>query len=134
MNPDDVGYWLTAESVREIHEDLFHPARAPGERRERPIDAVLASVESRFHYGDDDPTDVPLVASVYASAIARAHSFHDGNKRTAFAVMLTYLDDCGFMLDLPDDDTLVPVMVNVASGALTEYQLRDVIAAYVAPE
>jgi len=126
-------HWLGAERITTIHTDLFHPLRAPGARRERPVGAVTASVENWFHYGDDDESDVLLVASVYAWSFARAHCFHDGNKRTAFATMLHYLDDCGLMLDLPDDDTLVSIMVDVAADNATAYDLRDVLALYARP-
>ena len=126
-------HWLSAERINTIHTDLFHPARAPGERHERPISAVTANVENWFHYGDDDESDVLLVASVYAWSLARAHCFHDGNKRTAFATMLHYLDDCGLMLDLANDDTLVSIMVDVAANKATVYDLRDVLVLYARP-
>ena len=37
-------------------------------------------------------SDVPLLAAVYAIAIARNHPFVDGNKRVAFVALETFLE------------------------------------------
>ncbi|MBE2895751.1 type II toxin-antitoxin system death-on-curing family toxin [Pasteurellaceae bacterium HPA106] len=52
--------------------------------------------------------------ALYAVAIAKAHAFPDGNKRTALVTMLTYLDLQG--IEIPPDHGLDDAMVNIASG------------------
>ncbi|MEE9335323.1 MAG: Fic family protein [Granulosicoccaceae bacterium] len=81
MDSDDI-VWLTANDVIQIHEAIFYPARAPGERSDRPVDGLISNVPNHFNYSGYE-LDVVLIASAYAHDIVRAHAFHDGNKRTA---------------------------------------------------
>ena len=92
---------------------------------EAALSGALARVaQHRFYVGLDDVFEI---AAFYAVALARAHAFSDGNKRTATAVMLAYLDLQG--IEFENADGLDEVMVQVAAGFLDASglaaQLRD---------
>ena len=128
---DDI-VWLTADDVRGFSADVFEPALPPGEYPERPIDGPVGNVPNKFMYGDFE-LDIVLIAAAYGHDIARAHSFRDGNKRTALMSMVAFLEDHGYGLDLPNDDTLVPIMEAVAEGIISVRELYSTVIDWVEP-
>jgi death on curing protein len=54
------------------------------------VEAALARVEHHAFYAGLD--DALGIAALYAEAIARGHVFNDGNKRTALACAISYLE------------------------------------------
>ncbi len=76
------------------------------------LEGALSRVDHWILYQNID--DIFDIASLYAVAIAKAHAFSDGNKRTAMVVMITYLLMQG--VEIPPDCGLDDVMVEVASG------------------
>lgn len=74
------------------------------------LEGALARPDQQIYYNGVD--DVYEIGAWYAVAIAKAHAFNDGNKRTGLSVMLTYLDLQG--IAVPDhvglDDTMVEVV------------------------
>ncbi|MDY4280203.1 MAG: type II toxin-antitoxin system death-on-curing family toxin [[Pasteurella] mairii] len=61
------------------------------------------------------------IAALYAVAIAKAHAFPDGNKRTALVAMLTSLDLQG--IEIEPNHGLDDTMVEVASSTIDFKQL-----------
>ena len=60
--------------------------------------------------------------------ISKAHSFADGNKRTALLSMVIFLYHHGFDIDdLMHDDQLVKLMIDCAAGSIDEKGLYDAI-------
>lgn len=59
------------------------------------------------------------IAAAYASRIAKAHAFVDGNKRTAFVACATFLRLNGHVLR-PDPSEGVRRMEDLAASALSE--------------
>ena len=59
--------------------------------------------------------------------LSRNHPFVDGNKRTAFAVMDTFLEANGYCLTLSDDDAYDLVM-RVAQGQVDKPVLAEILA------
>ncbi len=57
--------------------------------------------------------------------LARGHVFNDANKRTALVTALTYLSLQGF--DIPRDDVLEEIMVDVADGSLEQKDLSELL-------
>ena len=57
------------------------------------VEAALQRVSNHAHYAGLD--DVLGIAALYAEALARGHVFNDGNKRTALACSLAYLETQG---------------------------------------
>ena len=63
------------------------------------------------------------IASLYAVAIAKAHAFLDGNKRTAMVTMLSYLKMQGVIIK--ENQGLDDVMVLVASSKMSMPELSE---------
>ena len=59
------------------------------------------------------------LGAVYAIAIARNHPFVDGNKRTAFMAMATFLALNGLTFEPPDGEAVI-TMLGLASGQISD--------------
>jgi death on curing protein len=62
------------------------------------------------------------LAALYAVGVTKAHAFIDGNKRIAFAVMVSFLHAHGRLLDVAEADA-TRAMLEAASGSVTEHDL-----------
>ncbi len=122
--------WLTPEIARAIHDEVMTPENIAGEDGARPIEGVLGRIEQRAHYGDLS-LDALRIAAAYAVAIARAHSFIDGNKRTALVAMETFLELHGYELVGVDQPGLADLMERVASGEADEDALHAALLPHV---
>ncbi len=80
---------LNAEAVRRTGEPY-------GLRDEGLLGSAVAAPANHFFYEGED--DVVVLAAVLIAAIARNHPFQQGNKRTAFAAAVAFLDINGFLL------------------------------------
>lgn len=105
---------MTVDDVLDLYQLLTaeEPCLA-GEPNLPKLEGALGRVENWLTYGGSE--DVFSIAALYAVSIARSHALPDGNKRTAFLVMTTYLALQGFTLT-GDVETLAQLMVDVASG------------------
>lgn len=72
-------------------------------------------------------------AAAYLYHLAKNHPFIDGNKRTAFAVMDTFLRLNGARLGLPPEQAYELTM-QVAQGQLSKDALAQRLAAAIAPK
>ncbi|HEY3934954.1 MAG TPA: type II toxin-antitoxin system death-on-curing family toxin [Gemmatimonadales bacterium] len=115
--------WLDRPTVLAIHDELLaqHGGLA-GVRDIGLLDSALGRPQHRWAY--DEGVDLFECAACYGFGIAKNHPFNDGNKRTAFQAMYTFLGLNGEQITAPDLD-VVNVMVAVASGAMTEKKLAD---------
>ena len=103
--------------IRAVHEEqLAEHGGPPGVRDEALLAAALARPQHRALYGSPDASEL---AASYAFGIARNHPFVDGNKRTAFVAMETFLELNGFELDA-SDEACVLAMLGLAAGELDE--------------
>lgn len=93
----------------------------PGVRDEGLLESALAQPQATFGGQFLHPT-ISKQAAAYLYHIAMNHPFIDGNKRTAFAVMDTFLRLNGCALNLTDDRAYDLVM-RVARGTMTEEEL-----------
>jgi death on curing protein len=64
------------------------------------------------------------LAAAYGYGIAKSHTFIDGNKRTAFMVMFTFLPANGWRFVVPEPEVVV-TMQRVAAGEISETLLAD---------
>lgn len=119
---------ISLELVLAIHNTLLeHEPGLKGFPDIGKLDSALARIDNWMLYENTD--NIFDIASLYAVAIAKAHAFPDGNKRTAMVTMLTYLDLQG--VSIQPDQGLDDIMVDVASGkvdflTLAQY-LRDLV-------
>ena len=93
----------------------------PGVRDEGLLESALAQPQATFGGQFLHPT-ISEQAAAYLYHIAMNHPFIDGNKRTAFAVMDTFLRLNGCALNLTDDRAYDLVM-RVAQGTMTKEEL-----------
>jgi len=93
----------------------------PGLRDEGLLESALAQPQATFGGQFLHPT-ISEQAAAYLYHIAMNHPFIDGNKRTAFAVMDTFLRLNGCALNLTDDRAYDLVM-RVARGTMTKEEL-----------
>ena len=113
--------WLTAPIVMAIHADLLRQhGGLVGVRDEGLILSALARSQNQWVYGAAH--DIPDCAAAYGFGLAKNHGFSDGNKRTAFQSMYTFLGLNGFDLEVREPEA-VAVMIALASGGMTENAL-----------
>lgn len=93
----------------------------PSVRDEGLLESALAQPQATLGGQFLHPT-ISEQAAAYLYHIAMNHPFIDGNKRTAFAVMDTFLRLNGCALNLTDDRAYDLVM-RVARGTMTKEEL-----------
>ena len=109
--------WITEKIVLAIHEDqLAQHGGTPGIRDENLLGASLARPKHLFAYGN--PTIFDLAAA-YGYGLAKNHPFIDGNKRTAFMVMYTFLGLNNYWLEVTEMEVVVN-MEGLAMGTETQ--------------
>ena len=113
--------WLVAQIVLAIHDDLLaQHGGLFGLRDQGLFESALARPRNRWEYGDAE--DLFDCAASYGFGITRNHAFNDGNERTAFQSMYTFLGLHRFTLNATEVDAVV-VMGGVADGSITEVRL-----------
>lgn len=114
--------FLSLDEVLELHTDQISSfGGTPGVRDEGLLESALAQPKATFGGQFLHPT-ISEQAAAYLYHIAMNHPFIDGNKRTAFAVMDTFLRLNGCTLSLTDDRAYDLVM-RVARGTMTKEEL-----------
>ncbi len=98
----------------------------PGVRDENALESALARARQKWSY--DPESDIATLAAAYAFGVAKAHAFSDGNKRTAFITMVTFLGLNGHDLTATESE-VVEAMVALADGSMTEAALTDWVRA-----
>lgn len=114
--------WLNRAVLLAAHsEQLAEHGGATGIRNENLFDSALARPINLAAYGEPD---VAALAAAYGVGLAKNHPFVDGNKRTAYVAMETFLLLNGFALDASDAECVL-TMLGVASGSIDEAGFAD---------
>lgn len=103
--------YLEAEDAYYVIEGLgFHirDAGLLGSALARPATTIM---------GDDAYPSLPKKAAALLDSLARYHALIDGNKRTAWTLMVAFLGLNGYRHDF-DTDTAFDLVVGVASGSI----------------
>jgi death-on-curing protein len=109
--------WLSWRIVASIHVDqILQHGGARGVRDKGLVESALVRPINKGQY---EEADLFSLAAAYGFAIARNHGFEDGNKRTAFIALYTFLGLNGYDLDASEHEVVV-VMNAVAGGTLSE--------------
>jgi death on curing protein len=95
-----------------------------GVRDPELLSSALAMPQSSFE-GKLLHADLFDQAAAYAFHISQNHPFVDGNKRTALAAALVFLDLNGIQLSDPDEK-LYRLMVQVANGKSSKLKIATV--------
>lgn len=101
-----------------------------GIRDEGLLDSALGKPQHVFAYIED--VDIFRLAASYAFGIAKNHPFVDGNKRTALAVSVTFLDFNGWDLDTSREDMYF-TFLHLADGTLSEEELAAWFRSHATP-
>ncbi len=105
--------WLSRQLILAIHdEQLSEHGGAGGLRDEGLLDSALARPLNRAGYGGPDVSEL---AALYAISIARNHPFIDGNKRTAYVALETFLALNGCAFPVSDAEAVI-VMLALAGS------------------
>lgn len=80
------------------------------------LESAIARPRNHADYGSPD---IAELGALYALAIARNHPFIDGNKRTAFVALETFLALNGLDLIANDAEATV-MMLEMAAGAISD--------------
>jgi death-on-curing protein len=94
-----------------------------GVRDENLLQAALGRPLNKWHYDEPKPT-LFVLAAAYAFGIAKGQVFHDGNKRAAYVVAMTFLEMNGVVC-APAQSDIVETMVAIADGSMSEAELAD---------
>jgi len=123
--------WVARQVVEAAHLDQIREhGGLPGVRDANVLGAALARPQQKFAYDPD--ADLALCAAAYAYGIATSHPFNDGNKRSALIAMVVFLDLNGHALTASEME-VVPVILSLAAGELSEEALRAWVSEHMAP-
>jgi death-on-curing protein len=121
-----VTIWLSRNLVLAIHdEQLAQHGGAAGIRDEGLLESALARPLNRAAYGEPDVVEL---AAFYALGIARNHLFIDGNKRTAYVALETFLELNGLRFPVSDADAVI-MSLRMASCYVTDDDYVDWVRA-----
>lgn len=119
--------FLSLEEILLLHElQLQHYGGASGLRDQNLLESALHMPQASFggefvHHG------VFEMAAAYAFHIAENQPFVDGNKRTALAAALVFLDLNSVEINDPDE-LLYGAMIDIANKKLTKTGVAELLA------
>ncbi len=116
--------WVSAESVIEIHKMVTaSTGGSQGVRSLGALESALNSPLATFDGADLYPDIVEKVAMLLNS-ITNNHPFIDGNKRTAFVVTATILEDNGYKTQFTQEE-VVSFMLQIAQGKVNQTEIKQ---------
>jgi death-on-curing protein len=117
--------WLDIQIVLDFHAEQLALFGGPdGIRDQGLLESALTRPINKFGYG---ASVLAALAAAYGFGIARNHPFVDGNKRTALASMIVFLNLNKFDLEARQD-AATAIVLALAAGEIGE----DVLAHWIA--
>jgi death on curing protein len=114
--------WINVTMAQFIHDDqIAAHGGSYGILNQGLLESALARPQNLYAY---KRADLFALAASYGYGIAKNHAFIDGNKRTAFLVLFTFLKVNGWHLVVPEPEAVV-VMQDVAAGVMVEKLLAE---------
>ena len=114
--------FLTLAQVLELHHlQLALFGGSSGVRDRGLLESAMGNVEATFG-GEYLHATVFEMGAAYLYGICRNHPFVDGNKRTAAAASLTFLDLNAVEIIATEDD-LYDLVIGVAEGRVTKEEV-----------
>lgn len=121
--------FLTLAEVISIHRNQIELyGGQQGVRDLGLLQSTLAQPEASF-LGEWLHEDVYTMASAYAFHICQNHPFFDGNKRTALASALVFLEMNGISIDDPKNK-LLQMMFDMAKGEVNKQQFAQILKSF----
>jgi death-on-curing protein len=109
--------WLTAAMVQDIHGEQLAIFGGPeGLRDAGMLESAIGRPLNKWAH---EQAELPELAAAYAYGIARNHPFVDGNKRAAFAALVTFLRFNGIRFAPPPAEATV-IILDLAAGVVSE--------------
>ena len=122
--------WIDSTVVEAIHDEQL--AEHGGLAGIRDIGLLASALSRPLNLAADGQPDLAACAAAYACGIARNHPFLDGNKRTAFVVMVVFLELNAHSFEASEAESVV-VMLGVADGSIDEDALASWIRRQIRP-
>jgi death-on-curing protein len=127
----DEPIWISSTIAQFIHDDqIASHGGAYGLLNAGMLESALSRAQNLYAY---ERADLFTLAAAYGYGIAKNHAFIDGNKRTAFMVMFTFLQVNGWRLMVPEPEVVI-TMQQVAAGEISETLLADWLRQNSQPE
>ena len=123
--------WIDARAILFLHDEslaMFGGAR--GLRDAGLFESALSRPVNQHLYKPD--TDIAELAAAYAFGLAKNHPFVDGNKRTAFAALFTFLALNGMVFEPPEVDATMAVL-RLAASEMDDNEFTDWVRAHTHP-
>lgn len=118
--------FLTLAEVTEIHTDqIEHYGGTGGTRDINLLSSAVAMPYASFS-GDFLHRDIYEMAAAYAFHICQNHPFIDGNKRTALATALVFLDINGISIS-DSEGKLYEATMDIASRKMKKEAFADIL-------
>ncbi len=109
--------WLTVADVVAMHAEQLALFGGPaGIRDQAMLESAVARPLNQWHY---EHARLPALAAAYGFGIARNHPFVDGNKRAAFAAMMTFLR-FNAVAFRPASPVATAIILELAAGTVGE--------------
>lgn len=122
--------WLDLNIVVDFHAEQLALFGGPdGIRDFGLLESALGRPQNKFAYGE---TGLAALAAAYGFGISRNHPFVDGNKRTALASMIVFLNLNKLALVAPQEAASAIVLA-LAAGEIGEDVLARWIGDHVKP-
>ncbi len=122
--------WLGQRLILAVHDEQLRAyGGAPGIRDGGLLESALARPLNAAAYGEPDTIEF---AALYVLGIARNHPFLDGNKRTAYVALETFLRLNGMACTATDAESVV-AMIDMAAGELTDSEFTLWVRDHTAP-
>lgn len=93
------------------------------------LDSAISQPQASFGGEFLHPT-IFAQAAAYLFHIINNHAFIDGNKRTAFDVMVTFLNINDYELDMTSEEAY-QLTIQVAEGQVSKVELIEILEKYI---
>lgn len=114
--------WVLKSTVLKIHDaQIAEHGGSTGLRDEGLLESALHQPKNLYSYSE--PSIFEL-ATAYAERIAKNHPFIDGNKRTAYVVMVLFLKLNGYELTAPKEERVIK-LIQLASSRISTAEFVD---------
>ena len=115
--------FITLKQVKAIHQQqIIMFGGSPEILDEGKLESTVLRGKNIFNYNPQ--ADLYDLAAAIGWGITNNHAFVDGNKRTAFVVMVVFLQINGIILTASEVD-VVNIMLAVASSEVSQKQLSN---------
>lgn len=118
--------FLTLAEVIEIHSDQIERYGGHGGIRDINLLSSAVAMPYASFSGNFLHNDIYEMAAAYAFHISRNHPFIDGNKRTALAAALVFLELNGISISDPEE-RLYEAMLGVVSDRMNKAEFAEVL-------